>query len=143
MHLMDGYQTLISFASAPLLELWEKRVKPPGLDAGGAIDETTMRNQNWRTKHPKALVTMTDCTVVGAWEPAEAYLELLPAMAVVDVITITFPDGTDLLWYGWIDKWDPGELVEGEQPTATVTVIASSMEVVTYTEQTITIIPGA
>lgn len=121
----DGYQTLISFASNPAVKFYEKTVTPPGMDGGGPTVTTTMRNETLRTMAPKFLVTMTESSVVAAYDP-EFYNDVLQMINVNQLVTITFPDGSSLDFWGWLDKFVPNEHQEGEQPTAQVTIHPSN-----------------
>lgn len=121
----DGYQTLVSFAANPNVLFFEKTVTPPGVDGGGEVDTTTMLNAVYRTRNPKALITMTNTTVTVAYDPA-VYPEVIALVNVNTLITITFPDGDTLAFWGWLNKFQPGEHTEGEQPTAEVEIIPSN-----------------
>jgi len=128
--LTDGYQTTVSFAGAGSqidVYLYEKEVTPPGYAGGGANDATTMRNTTWRTNLPKSLKTLTNMTFTGAYNP-DVYDEILEAVNVNQEITVTFPDGSTLVFWGWLDEFTPNALVEGEQPTASVTIIPSNWD---------------
>lgn len=125
MRIDDGFKTLITFAEDPTLKIYEKEVTPPGIEGGGAIDTTTMHNNTLRTNAPKSLKTFSPMTVVVAYDP-EAYADLRDMINVNQIITITFPDQSELNFWGWVDSFVPGALTEGEQPTATVTVIPSN-----------------
>ena len=121
----DGYQTLISFASDPTVLFYEKTVTPPGVDGGGEIDTTTMQNSTWRTRNPKALITLSEAATTVAYDPA-TYPEIIALVNVNNLITVTFPDGDTLAFWGWLDKFIPGEHVEGEQPESEITIIPSN-----------------
>ena len=41
-------------------------------------------------------------------------------------ITITFADDSTIVFWGWIDVFAPGEVAEGAQPTADLTIIPSN-----------------
>lgn len=130
--LNDGHQTLISFANGASgtgggIDFWEKNVTPPGMDAGGANDTTTMRNTLYRTKAPKQLITMTDMTLTVAYDPA-LYDSILAMIRENQLITITWPDGSTLAFYGWLDKFAPGQVAEGAQPEATITIVPSNQD---------------
>lgn len=125
MRIDDGFSTRVSFALAPGLLIWEKRVTPPGLDSGGPNDVTTMLNIRWRTRSPKKLITLTDMTFIGAYDPA-AYEDILGILGENQIITIDWPDGDAYSFYGWLDKFIPGEIREGDQPEATVTICPSN-----------------
>lgn len=121
----DGYQTLISFAENPSVSFYEKEVTPPGMDAGGPVDTTTMRNTTVRTFAPKHLVTMTEMSFTAAYDP-EVYDSVLAMLGVNQLITVTFPDGSTLAFWGWLDKFMLGALTEGSQPTADCTIQPSN-----------------
>ena len=122
----DGYRTLIRFPSQQgTVQFWEKSVVPPGVDAGGETDTTTMHNTTWRTKNPKALKTLTEASATCAYDPA-VYPDIVAMAGVNQLITVTFPDGDTLAFWGWLDKFTPGDHVEGEQPTADVTIMPSN-----------------
>ena len=126
----DGFATTIAFGdqgsgTGPGITFWEKEVTPPGMDSGGETDTTTMRNTLYRTKAPKKLITLTPMTLVVSYD-AIFYDDILAMISDIQLITITFPDTATLAFYGWLDKFMPGNIVEGEQPTATVTIVPSN-----------------
>jgi hypothetical protein len=121
----DGFATLISFAEDSDVQMWEKEVTPPGVSGGGENDTSTMRNTTWRTKAPKGLISLSEASFSAAYDPA-VYDEIVAMVNVNQLITITFPDSSTLVFWGWIDDFVPGANVEGEQPTADVTIIPSN-----------------
>lgn len=121
----DGYQTLISFAADPTVLFYEKTVTPPGVDGGGEVDTTTMLNSAWRTRNPKALITLSNAAMTVAYDPA-TYPEIVALVNVNNLITVTFPDGDTLDFWGWLNTFTPGEHQEGEQPTADIEIIPSN-----------------
>lgn len=123
----DGHPTLIEFAENPTVKFWEKNVTPPGVDGGGENDTTTMHNSVWRTRAPKKLKTLTECKFTAAYDPA-VYPQIVAMAQVNQLITITFEDGDTLAFWGWLDKFTPGETSEGSQPTAEVTIIPSNQD---------------
>jgi hypothetical protein len=123
----DGHSTLITFSENESIKFLEKTVTPPGLDAGGANDTTTMRNERFRTKQPKKLITMTDASAKVSYDPA-VIDQIIAMLGVNQNITITYPDGETLPFWGWLDKFTPSEHVEGEQPTADISIIPSNQD---------------
>lgn len=121
----DGYQTLIDLGG--IATLYEKTVTPPGIDGGGAVDTTTMQNSAWRTRNPKQLKTLSEGSITVAYDVA-LYDDILAAVNVNQLITITFPDGSTLAFWGWLNTFTPNELVEGEQPTAECQIIPSNQD---------------
>lgn len=125
MRIDDGFSTTVSFSAYPGVKLWEKSITPPGISGGGENDTTTMRNSVWRTKAPKQLKTLTTCTFNAAYDPA-VYVQLNQCINVNQLITIDFADGSQLKFWGWLDEFAPGDIVEGEQPTAECTIQCSN-----------------
>lgn len=127
--LTDGHPTRVSGASITIFgtQFKEKDVTPPGVMGGGANDTTTMRNTRWRTKQPKKLATLDQMTVTVAYDPA-AYTTIVSQLQVNQVITITWPDGHTLAFWGWLDGFKPNQMREGEQPTAVATFECSNQD---------------
>ena len=121
----DGFSTLITFANYPSVKFWEKTVTPPGMTGGGANDTTTMRNTAWRTMAPKKLKSLANSTFSAAYDP-EVFSSVVSMINENQEITITFPDSSTLTFWGWLDEFTPGEVVEGEQPTADCTIVPSN-----------------
>lgn len=122
----DGYQTLIGFAADPTVLFYEKEVTPPGISGGGEVDTTTMRNSEWRTRNPKQLKTLSPASATCAYDPA-VYPDIITNLINVNnLVTVTYPDGDTLGFWAWLDEFTPGAHVEGEQPTADLTVIPSN-----------------
>lgn len=123
--LQDGHQTLVSFAADPTVLFYEKTVTPPGVDGGGEVDVSTMANSTWRTRNPKALVSLSNASMNVAYDPA-CYPEIIALVNVNNLITVTFPDGDTLAFWGWLNTFTPSEHTEGEQPTAEIEIIPSN-----------------
>jgi hypothetical protein len=123
----DGFSTVIAFARDPDIEFWEKQVQPPGVDGGDAIETTTMHNILWRTMAPRQLRTLTEFTITAAYDPV-LYNSILNILNISDSITIHFPDGSTLDFFGYLKFFEPGEHVEGEQPEATITIVPTNFD---------------
>lgn len=125
MVLEDGYSTTITFSIAPAVSLWEKSVTPLALEGRGPIDTTTMRNQGFTTQVPKQLAKLGNLVFKAAFNSAMVPDILNNTLQVIQTITVNFPDGATFAFLGWLDEFKPDEFKEGEQPTATVTIIPS------------------
>lgn len=121
----DGFSTQIAFAQDANISLWEKTITPPGVDGGGEIDITTMINTAYRTKAPKSLITLTEVSFTAGYDAA-VYDEVIAITNVNGLITLTFPVGDTLAFYGWLNLFQPGDHVEGEFPEAECTIIVSN-----------------
>lgn len=132
MRLEDGFSSVVQFTDPLGIELffetlWEKRLKPPGIDGGGAIDTTTMRNDQKRTKYHKSLSTTTDLVITCAYDTA-IYEDIYWHLQQNQLIEFWFSDWSTIQFWGWLDKFDPQELVEGEQPECELTIIPSNQD---------------
>ena len=121
----DGYQTLVSFAADPTVLFYEKTVTPPGVDGGGEVDTTTMLNSTWRTRNPKALISLSNAAMKVAYDPA-CDPEIVALVNVNTLITVTFPDASTLAFWGWLNSFTPSEHQEGEQPSADIEIVPSN-----------------
>ncbi len=121
----DGHPTIITFADDADVQMWQKEVTPPGIDGGGENDTTTMENTVWRTKAPKTLMSLTEASFTAAYDPA-VIDEIIAMLNDNQLITVTYPDGSTVVFWGWINEFTPNRNVEGEQPTAEVTIIPSN-----------------
>lgn len=121
----NGYKTVVSLGTTGAIKFETKGVKPYGLDGGEAVDTTTMENSVFRTMSPSALKTLTEMTTRGAYA-VELFDELNDAINVNQEITITFPDTSTLVFWGFLRVFEPDELVEGTQPEATITITPSN-----------------
>lgn len=130
----DGYRTLVTFASDPNIELWEVSVTPPGLDGGDEIDTTTMHNDTYRTRSPRSLKTLTEFSMTVAYDPS-CYTALLALINVETTITVTFPDGSTLAFFGFLKAFQPDALEEGSPPRASVTVVPTNQDPTSGVEQ--------
>lgn len=127
MFIKDGYATFYEFAESSSVLFRERSVTPPGIDGGDEIDTTTMRNLKWRTRQPRQLLSLTESSVTVSYDP-EIYSDILDMINVNQLVTITFPDGSQLAFWGFVKNFTPGENTEGEFPTATITVVPTNQD---------------
>lgn len=138
----DGHQTLVTFSLDPDILLWEKSITPPGLEADDLNDTTNMHNVQYRTKSPRALITMTDSTFTAQYDPA-----VYPLIELIinrpQVITEHFPDGSSICYFGVLKSFIPGELAEGTVPEATCTIVPTNQDPTTCAEEGPVWTPGS
>lgn len=130
----DGHSTLITFAADPDVSFWEKTVTPPGIDGGDAIETHTMHNDEWRTMAPRQLKTLTEMTCTAAYDP-DLYNQILALVNVETTVTVRFPDGSTLAFYGYLRVFEPSEMQEGEQPEAEITIQPTNQDPTTGAEE--------
>lgn len=129
----DGFSTVITFAADPDVSFWEKTVTPPGIDGGDAIETSTMHNDVWRTMAPRQLKTLTESSSTVAYDP-NVFNNILSLINVRTTVTVTFPDGSTLAFYGYLRSFEPNEMSEGEQPEATVNITPTNFDHVNKVE---------
>jgi len=117
----DGYSTQINIAADTDISFWEKSVTPPSLDGGDAIEHSTMHNDTYRTFGARSLVTLGEVSTTVAWDP-DVYDEVLAILNTNTTITIHFPDGSTLAFFGYLRTFEPSDLEEGTQPEASITI---------------------
>lgn len=124
--LEDGYQAMHVLTDADIA-LYEIAVKPPGIDGGEKIDQTTQHNEEMRTFAPRSLKTATDSATTCAYDPA-ALADILALVNVNGLIKTYFPDGGFYSYYGYLRSFEPAELVEGTRPTAQVVFAVTNVD---------------
>lgn len=129
----DGYSTKIAFARDSNIQFWEKTVQPPSVDGGDAIDTTTMHNATYRTMAARSLITLGESKCTVAYDP-DVYNAIIQLVNQEGAITVSFPDGSTLSFFGFLSKFEPGDLAEGEQPEADVTIIPTNWDPVNRVE---------
>jgi len=130
--LQDGYQTLIGFSLNDEVKVWEKSGPSPGIEGGDPIEETTMHNDTWRTFSPRALKTLEPITWTCGYDP-DSYTDdddnqIAEMINVEQTITIYFPDGSTLAFFGYIQNFQPQDHTEGEQPEAQITIVPTNRD---------------
>jgi hypothetical protein len=123
----DGFSTKIAFAADSNVTLWEKTVKPPGVDGGDPIETTTMFNATYRTMAARSLKTLTNGTTTCAYH-SSVLPQIVALINVEGAITIHFPDGSTWDFFGYLKSFEPQEHVEGEQPTANCEFVCTNVD---------------
>ncbi len=131
--LRNGYRTLVCFAADPNVSLWEKTVQPPGVDGGDPVDTNTMHNDTWFTQAARTLKKMTDGGMTVAYDPA-VYDQIVALINVEGSVTIHFPDGSAVAFFGYLKSFEPGDNAEGEQPEATCVIVCTNTDPMDGTE---------
>jgi hypothetical protein len=117
--LKDGFRTIITLENLPTVKLYEKEVTPAAVSGGGPIDITNMRSLGWRTASPKQLKSFGQVSATCAYA-TEAFEQIIAQIGVNQRILVTFPDNSEMTFWGWIDSFTPSAHKEGDQPTAAI-----------------------
>jgi hypothetical protein len=124
-HMDDGFSTKIAFSADANVSFWEKTVTPPGIDGGDAIDTTTMHNVTWRTMAARKLRTLTDSSITVMYDPW-VFDQIVALVNIEQEVTVHFPNGDTLDFWGYLKSFTPGELVEGSPPEAEITIVCTN-----------------
>lgn len=118
--LENSHSTKIAITADPDISFWEVDVTPPGIDGGEPIDVTTMHNTSVRTRAPRALKDFTEGQTTVGYDP-NIFNNALAVVNVETTITVHFPDGSTLAFFGYLRTFTPaGMSGDGTFPTATV-----------------------
>lgn len=128
-----GYQVLITIAADTDICFWEKTITPPSLDGGDPLDITTQHNTAYKTKAPRALVEVGETQVKVLYDPA-LYTAIKAVINVRTTITVEFPDGSTLAFYGYVKAFEPDEMSEENPCEATVTIVCTNYDPVNHVE---------
>jgi hypothetical protein len=140
--LPEGFRTTIAFALKPAIQFWEREVGGFGFDGGDPIDTTTQFNIKWHTFAPKQLLKSPEITCEVGYDP-DCMLDIPAMINRQDSVTIHYPDGSTAAFYGYLQKFMPRPLREGEFPMATVTVFVTNYDYVSNVEQAFLYTPAA
>lgn len=130
----DGFGSLIVFAKDRDIQFREVGVTPPGVETDDPTDTSTHHNVKWRTFHPRQLARMTPAKATVNYDPA-VYVAIVAALNRQDTITVVFPDGATLAFYGYLSKFEPNELKEGQKPEANIEVVVTNADPSDCSEQ--------
>lgn len=123
----EGFSTKVTLARNTTVSIWEKTIKPPGVDGGEAVETTTMHNLTLRTMAPRVLKTMTPMTFKGIYDP-NLYNQLFSIVNVRDTITVKFSDNSTLAFWGYVQKFEPAEISEGAPCEADITIVPTNTD---------------
>ena len=121
----QGHATIIEFSGNTTIQLWEKTVKPMGIDGGEPINTTTMRNVTWETMIARSLMTMTPAELECAYDEA-VYTAIIAMVNNNQQLTVIFPSLRRITFWGYLRSFEPNPIVMQEQPTARVVVVPTN-----------------
>lgn len=132
--LTEGHSTVVVFSRKPSIGLWIKQPKPPGVDGGEKIKITSMHNLLYHTAAPQALIMITDGTFTASYDP-QALADIITTLInAPGTITIFFPDNSTFAAYGYLQKFEPNQIQQGQQPEGQATVCITNWDVSNWVE---------
>ena len=133
--LWDGFVSKITFANDTNITFWEKSVKLPGLDGGEAIKRSTMINSVYHTKHPGGLVDVLATTAKVAY-CLQSYTDIIAIINDETTVTVTVCDGSQISFFGYLQKFEADDLAPNTHPEATITVMPTMYDYENNVEST-------
>jgi hypothetical protein len=114
----DGFSTIIEFANAPNIALWEQEITPFGVEVPG-VPQTSMRNDEVETQLPAKLKMYSDGSMVVGYD-ALVLDDIDAQVGVNQLISITMPNAAATKWnfWGWLAEFKPNSNKPKEKPTA-------------------------
>lgn len=131
--LEEGYQALITLTANTSIDLWEKQVTPPAASVSPKISTTTQRNSRYKTAAAPSLIEIGDSQFTCGYDPG-VYTAIIALLGVPTTITVTFPDGSTLAFYGFLQAFTPGGLMESGMVEATVVICCTNWDHVNHVE---------
>ena len=108
----DGFATKITLSSVPSLQIWEKSLTALGVEGGEPIDITNMFASSWHTSAPRSLKKLKPVKVKAFFD-INAWPTLVIQVNKKQTITLLFPNGATLCFYGFVYDIGEPEFVEG------------------------------
>lgn len=132
--LHDGFSSVIVFSVNATIELYIKSVQPPSTDGGDPIDQTTMHNTTYRTKYARSLIEHGPGTAKCAYDP-NLYTSIISLINNKSgSVTYWFADGSNIAFWGYLQKFEPQEMTDGAMPEANITVIQTNWDPTAHVE---------
>jgi hypothetical protein len=136
-----GKQILVTIkgdgTSYNTIGLWEVSVTPVALSGGDKVGIGNQYNSRYETFVPQRLITVGDMQLTVQYDP-DAYDEISQAINDNTTITIHFPNGDRLAFYGFLKDFTPGEVSRTANPTATAVISATMWDPVNFVESDFT-----
>lgn len=120
--LKNGFRALYTLGADPAIRLWEKSVTPPGFDGQSPVDLYNQHWTKWTPQVPRGQAKMTEGRMIVAYD-VRVLPQILAAINREDEITVNFPDGRFWAFFGYLQRFTPGEMTDGVQPTAEVVIM--------------------
>jgi hypothetical protein len=124
----EGKGTTLTAGTSTGFTILKTAVTPPEISVG-EIDVTTLANTAWKTKKPALLKEAGVLKFKGIYDPA-----LTVPYGVNEAWTLTIPEGGGVqVFYGFLSKFAPGEIAEGNMVECDGEITISNLNVAVET----------
>lgn len=118
-----GHVITVSINTQETIEFKEISVQPPGVEAGDPINTYTQYSDKWKTKAASVLMEMTELEMEVAYDPVILTAAKIEAAINLETdITVFFPDGSKVAFWGYLRSFIPGSMDEESRPTASAVI---------------------
>lgn len=111
----DGLGTTLTGITSNMT-VYKTRITPFAIEGGDKIDRTTLENSAWRTGTPKSLKSVENCSFEGEYDPS---VLIGSPVNVNQQWRILYSGGDGHVFWGFLKRMEPGELVEGSRAMIT------------------------
>jgi hypothetical protein len=117
----DGFGVRIMLQTSGIT-FQEKGVTPPGVDGQDPVSISHNAKVSYVEKLARALKELTPASGTVVYDPAQIST-ITSAINVHQVIWVSFKEGDAVAFYGFLRKFEPEEMQDGEQPTASIELV--------------------
>lgn len=127
--LKEGFSVEIAFALLPNVSIWCKSMKPLTQTNNETIDNTTQKNIGLKSRRPRVLNDYgPETTFKFTYDPNCRAQIQSSLMGREGAITQWFPDNSSEDFFGYLQKAEFDEMVEGTLPEATGTIVCTNWD---------------
>lgn len=130
----EGFSATLAMENLTTISFWEKTMGAPAIEGGDPIDQSTMHNSVWMTQLPPTLLKLEPFTLTAAYDP-NVISQAIAQTNANQTMTVTWPDGSTLSFYGWLRKIEFADMSHGTLPECTVTIEPSNIDPATQAEE--------
>ena len=123
----EGQGTTIAFARDPDISFWEVTVQPSILDGGDPIDTTNAHNIQYKTMVARVLKAIGPTNFTAFFDP-DVWNEAREMINQNDSVTIAYPDGSTLDFWGYLRSIEEQSLEEGAAPTLNGVIVVTNWD---------------
>lgn len=133
--LKEGFSVEIAFSKLPTVSIWCKSMKPLTQTNSETIDTTTQKNTAVKTRRPRVLNDYGPSTTFKFTYDPNCRSQIQASLVGKEgAITQWWPDNSSEDFFGYLQQAEFDEMVEGQLPEATGTIVCTNWDPVANVE---------